>query len=161
MTDAPPLEPIDPNYDFATDPDGVTAADVDVNDVQLHALLDFQFGVDQEDSASELGLTLLINGALVTGRAIPYGRWLREYYAQLRMASQKLAEGIEAVFTDVNAEGKAIRDRRDTENRPNVAIKHIHMRDVIVRTGNVTLNVPLWRAELEHVDGWSLGAASV
>ncbi|GIG40498.1 hypothetical protein Cph01nite_22600 [Cellulomonas phragmiteti] len=142
-------------YAFDQDPDGFTRDDMlpadGILDIFLTAVLGYK------DTDASVGITVSIGGALVSGTAIPRGRWQQLWFDSMRAAAPGLTTALEPHFDrqlDATAE---VYDRRDKAGLPIPALKHLHLRDVTMWNTSQQVHLPIWRARLDRLDGWSIG----
>lgn len=128
------------------------------HDPRLEALVHIVNSVENGD----VGVTLFVNGCIVTGMLIGARMYLKEYARQWRgaMSDPEIAEEVERIIIDQGEE--SIRKLEAQESPPRNAF--IHLRNARYITGHVIAPQEgglLWRGRLSEVSGWSLGAISV
>lgn len=106
-------------------------------------------------AGARFGLTLLVDGATITGTVITP----EEYFELL---GQQLNEAWSRNADDPGDFRSALRqmvERGSTsEDSPRRHRQSIHLKDaVILGPGDQLSRVGLWRGSLDHVGGWSLG----
>ena len=150
-------------YDFSTDPDRVTLADVRAHDIYLDALLDMVVGpIDAHDNKDRwLSLTVTAGGVTVSGRAISPDAWAKKMESEVAKVHAGVAEGFTSFHETVSRLFDEMQERREKENRPQPTRRFLHMSDVTIfaNTG-APLRLPLWRGQLREVTSWTLGALS-
>lgn len=149
-------EPWDPE----NDPDGYTREDVQPKDIYLDTLLTFLIGSNDQGGGS-VGLTIQLNGSLVSGLAISRKAWLDATIASLTSAAgEGLGGPVGTVYNVINEKQLERYERRDSADLPTRRRDFIHMKDVRVTVGgaNEFYELPLWRGSLDDVTGWSLGS---
>jgi hypothetical protein len=156
-----------PDFPIPTDEE-IAASYKEPADGQLQSLIDWVNGTD-----TEMGITLMVGGLIVSGRLASSHRYFEEF-------ADQLVSGITIDFSDTPDEDPAesLRLIRETfampgkqvtsippERRP--APRFIHLRQPSFRTGIVTVNPSLpggkpawWRGRLARVDGFFLGQMS-
>ncbi|EED6225713.1 hypothetical protein XM82_004784 [Salmonella enterica subsp. enterica serovar Haifa] len=145
------------------DPDGFTLEDIRPKDWYLDTLLDLIVGPTDQNAGS-ISMTLQVGGAVVTGMVISRKEWIDTTVESLHKASgdsiQPLGDGIRKLYDFANSNTTERHDRRDAEELPLAARRFIHMRDVHITVGGAQdyFGLPLWRAPLADVSGWTLGA---
>lgn len=146
-------------WDPETDPDGYTWDEVEPKDWYLDTLLSLTLGVADDRLDSFMTLTVISNGAVVSGRAISRQAWVAGTIAQYEQAGVE-GSGISETFAKLNdGEAAEVKRRRDAE-LPILARRFLHMKDVRIGTGPnpATVRVPLWRGALSDITGWSPGS---
>ncbi|MCC3276388.1 hypothetical protein LJ753_10955 [Arthrobacter sp. zg-Y20] len=150
-------------YDFSTDPDRVTLADVRTHDIYLDALLDMVLGPIgvHDDNDRWLSLTVTAGGVTVSGRAIGPDTWAKKMESEVAKVHPGVAEGFTSLHENVSKLFDEMRRRREEENRPQTARRFLHMSDVTIfaNTG-APLQLPLWRGQMCEVSSWTLGTLS-
>ncbi|MFF2549100.1 hypothetical protein ACFVUY_41965 [Kitasatospora sp. NPDC058063] len=109
-------------------------------------------GVEHQDVAEDVVVTLAVDGTLVTGTVIPAGAWEDLYFRQVADADYY---GMRKVLREVIGHlDQAVEDgRRRRADDP----RFLHLKDVTVRSGRSARRLPAWRGPLAAVSGWSLG----
>ena len=121
----------------------------------------FILGPGHEESTGSFGLTLTVGGSVISGTVIPVMTWHRLWTEDIREQGARLiADGLEQVQATIVARAKFVDDQRELEERPRIARRFIHMRDVSIWTGTQRFDVPLWRGPMNAVTGWSMGSFS-
>lgn len=146
-------------YDFSTDPHGYTKEDVTGTDFYLDEILRASFG-DFNDVEGSIGLTFTLEGALVSGIAISAKMWSRLFAESLGAARPKFGDHFAELTDDMASRTKKALESRIAEDRPLAAFRFIHMRDVRISAGGGTHFLPLWRAQVSKVSGWSIGSSN-
>jgi hypothetical protein len=146
-------------YDFSTDPHGYTREDVLGVDFYLDEILRMSFG-NFNDSENTFGLTFTLDGALVSGIAISAKSWNRLMSESLGEAHSALGEHFAEMTGELAASSREVVQSRIDDDRPLAAYRFIHMRDVRITAGGITQFVPLWRAQVSKVSGWSIGSTN-
>ncbi|MBD8466783.1 hypothetical protein IFU30_10940 [Plantibacter sp. CFBP 8798] len=158
MTDATEEAPV--LHDYTNDPDGYTRKDIQAVDFMLQSFVAGAFGLEQEDTDASFGITLNVSGLVISGNAIPLGRWTRLTLEKVKPNSEVMAEAF-TMITDSMTEAVSKRFKRRTEaNLPTPYNKFLHLKDVTIFTPGETLQPDLWRVNVEHVTGWNLGMFS-
>lgn len=137
MTDVGTSEEISPHVRTDTVHDGVLEGIINV--------------IAGRDDASEtaLGITLLVQGAVVSGLLCSSSEWVN---AHRGLGASPDAEAFVEGF--VEALGGAPRpELRADQNR-----EFIHMKTVNIQAGGASFVCPAWRGRLSDVSGWSLGS---
>lgn len=121
------------------------------SDVILDIFLKVTLG--RKDSDSSAALTLTIGGLVVSGVVIPLGRWQSLWIQQLTEAAPMLGTALGNAFESLDGDDD---DDDDDDWRVN---SFVHMRDATIWSGGIRpINLPLWRGQLRHVTGWTLGS---
>lgn len=142
------------------DPDGLSREDVSPRDLPLYYLLSTTVGFD-DDKEGSFGITMSLGGQVVSGLVISRKAWLERMQQLVRdeAGAEALADGLGMMgdtIATVTAENKA---RREALNLPPATRQFIHLRDVrVYLPGGDNLDVKLWRADLKHLTGWTLGS---
>jgi hypothetical protein len=124
----------------------------DVHDPMLSTLLDTfgKYGVS-------IGLTLIVDGTIVSGTTIDRAEFLVSFARQLDKAwpSQKEAsQAWEKTFTELEP-------LSDEERELIRKMGWVHLKDAtVLGSDGRYYKIPLWRGLLTHVGGWSLGIPS-
>jgi hypothetical protein len=156
-----------PDFPIPTDEE-IAASYKEPADGQLQTLIDWVNGTE-----TELGITLMVGGLIVSGRLASSHRYFEEF-------ADQLVDGITITFTDepdtdptdslrLIRETFALPGKQMTSIPPDrrPAPRFIHLREPSFRVGTVTLNLSLpggrpawWRGRLARVDGFFLGQMS-
>ncbi|MGW3185443.1 hypothetical protein ACWDD9_39855 [Kitasatospora sp. NPDC001119] len=109
-------------------------------------------GVEHQDVAEGVVVTLVVDGVLVTGTLIPTVVWEDLYFRQVAEADYY---GMRKVVREVLGHlDQAVEDgRRRRVSDP----RFLHLKDVTVRSGRTARRLPVWRGPVAAVSGWSLG----
>lgn len=142
-------------YDFGGDPDGVTLEAVVPVDWALDLLLSTVFGDDPDTAGNSFGITVTFAGSVVSGLAIHSAEWERLWTQEVESSAPAVGQALHFALTTTRALTSRVRSRREEENRPNTAVKHLHLAEAVVFTGGQPLRVGLWRGRLDMVAGWS------
>lgn len=109
---------------------------------------------------SEISLTFQSKGATVSGTLISR----EQYLERLAVAFDNAGSPEMMQVAEMWQEDMLARDARDAERQANgggIASFHfLHMRDVVIYTGSVAVEMPLWRGTTEDITGWSIGKVS-
>jgi hypothetical protein len=115
-----------------------------------------------DSPSAEVGITLSVGGALVSGNLIGGPTYFKRQADAIRGVAngESLAEYFET-FGSAQYAGSENKDRLTLADLYN-SITFIHLSDVTVMLTNVpTVRLSLWRGRLAAVDGWSLGRLGV
>lgn len=143
------------SYDFKNDPHGFTREDMLPADGILDVFLASLLG--HEDTDAEVGVTISVGGSLISGVAIPRGRWQKLWFSSMREAAPALTDAIEPQFNKQLQATAALFVEREKQGLPIPALKFLHLRDVTMWQGSQKVHLPVWRARLDRLDGWSVG----
>lgn len=141
MTDESTVESTDETTD---DDDGRTYTKPVDSDLLLEVFADLAHDSDE----FELGLTLTVQGILVSGVLVSRRRWLDEMETLEPGKLSNLIDPIRNAF-----------DRRDAEVRP-VAFDFLHLIQTRMFVGGTVLPTNkdgIWRGRISEVSGWSWG----
>ncbi|WP_416875170.1 hypothetical protein [Kitasatospora sp. SC0581] len=109
-------------------------------------------GVEHQDVAEDIVLTLAVDGALVTGTVIPTAEWEDLYVRQVADADYYgMRKVVREVIGHLDQAVEGGRRRRAADPR------FLHLKDVTVRSGRSARRLSAWRGPLAAVGGWSLG----
>jgi hypothetical protein len=147
-------------YDFSADPHIMERADVTPQDFMLDDTLRTLHG-DKSNLDVEFNLTVIVDGAVVSGLAISNKKWADLTSALLNGVFPQLAEEFADSANFLRQANEDMVEQRAAEDRPRVPFKFIHMRDVTIHNGGGLIRFPLWRGKLSHVSGWSFGSTNV
>lgn len=142
------------------DPDGYTFEDVRPKDSYLQTILSFYTGMNDQGEGA-IGLTLQLNGSIVSGIAISRKAWIDGTVESLTTAAgSEMGEAVGSVFNLINDKHIERQEARDKADLPVRHREFVHMKDVRVTVGgaNDYYGLPLWRGSLDDVTGWSLGS---
>lgn len=146
-------------YDFSTDPHEAVRQDVIRHDFYLEESLRLLHG-NKNAGAGNFSLTLVIDGAVVSGIAISAGRWAELATEQWTGLSQQIGQAFGETVEFMAKGNEEIVSSREAEGRPPIAWNYIHMRDVTINPGPSAISFPLWRGKMRHISGWSLGSVN-
>ncbi|MEV4560048.1 hypothetical protein AB0K51_24075 [Kitasatospora sp. NPDC049285] len=109
-----------------------------------------RLGVQHTDEAVQV--TLIVPGAIVTGRIVTLDQWEHLMLKQLKQQSSALRN------VAGNAMG-ALDDRASEQERPrpDEDSPFIHLRDVTYRASGVEVPLPTWRGPITGLVGWTVG----
>jgi hypothetical protein len=129
-----------------------------VQDIYLTVLL--QMLDSDESNRSEISVTLMVGGSVITGNLISHGRWEEATRAVLTGVA---GDGASALVTMIDALREALPRSEEDDSVP---FNFLHLRDVHIVTnhaGSMNGIVPfaikrdLWRVQIAEVQGWTLG----
>ena len=147
--------PVTP-YDFDNDPDGLTKDDFgDDQDPLLQLLLWVVPG--QSDSGQSVGITVMVNGVVISGSAVSFAQWQKLWTAELTAASKPLRDGFEAVLKTWADESAALVERRDAADLPTPPSPFLHLSNAEIITGGFRRRLGLMRVRRARIDAWTLG----
>lgn len=130
------------------------------HDLPLHMLTKILHGA-HGDSDGEFGLTITSRGAVVSGLAISAAKWGNLLAQSLIDSGQDaLGEAMGTFLATNRSRQRSVALARVDRDLSEIVPGYLHFRSVTVFQGNQSLKLPLWRAQLESVDGWSLGVIS-
>lgn len=104
----------------------------------------------------EPGLTLTVNGTIVTGIVVGREKWFRE----MAEWADDLAAGSGVLPRTI---GEALEEAPHDDDVSPEEFTFIHMKDVRIFTGTVALphnTAFFWRGRLSQISGWALGTLS-
>jgi hypothetical protein len=147
------------------DPDGFTKDQLKAHDPALEALL-MLVVKGHRDNASPL--TVVTNGQVISGYAIPFEAWAEEIVTQMGpgWSDPEVRQRFTGAFTTVYggwaAKEKERSERRDAAKLPPVPSAYLHMRDVRIGGGSDrdSVTMQLWRGRIDAIDGWTIGKIS-
>lgn len=143
-------------YDFSTDPDNLTKSDVVPDDLILHLITSVLLSDDDSNSGT-IAMTLTIGGSIVSGSVIGANEWLTGTSAQLVTGNETIGKAFTDSFNLIKQTMSQTKARREAEGRPTAAPNYVHMKDVTINPGPNQIGLPLWRATLSDISGWTLG----
>jgi hypothetical protein len=119
-----------------------------------------------ERTGTEIAVTLMVGGSLVSGRIISGPNYLRRFADDLRTAFEsgghpEAGERIQQSVGDMAGELETeAREEKEEDAPPR---RHIHLDDanVFLARDALPIHVPYWRGKLEAVDAWVFGKAEV
>lgn len=119
-----------------------------------------------ERTGTEMAVTLMVGGLLVSGRIISGPNYLRRFAGDLRTAFEggghtEASERIHKTITDIAGELETeAREEKEQDASPR---RYIHLDDanVFLASDTPPIRVPYWRGKLEAVDAWIMGKADV
>lgn len=159
-TTGPEPEATRNDWDPSNDPDGYTHEDVQPKDIYLQTILGFYTGSNDQGEGA-IGMTLQLNGSIVSGIAISRKTWMDATIKSLTTAAgTEMGEAVSSVFDLINDKYIERHDKRDQADLPLRRREFVHMKDVRVTVcgANDSYGLPLWRGSLDDVTGWSLGS---
>ena len=117
---------------------------------------------DARANADTVTLTLIVNGAVVSGELLPASRWMKLVDEQLG-GSTFLGERAEALAEEARLAWVAndppaqpwTAERVKTTDRTS---QFVHLQNAQIVTGNGDYPPTLWRVRLTDVSGWCYGA---
>ncbi|MFJ4672838.1 hypothetical protein [Kitasatospora purpeofusca] len=107
-----------------------------------------RLGAASEHIESEVVVTLIVPGGLVTGTIVPAAAWEEKFLRGLDDYDLRRAVG---------AARDRIEENRDNGRRLPPDARFLHLRDVTYRDGRASHTLPLWRGPVAAVSGWTLG----
>ena len=130
---------------------------------------------------SQMGVTLMVKGAILTGTLVGEREYLRRVNDMFkRMARETLVKptkedldsideafGFDELLEDEYPEGEEGEDESDEVVMPETSpIRHLHLKDPVIIYPGSTLSfmdsaLPILRIRLATIDGWMLGRISV
>jgi hypothetical protein len=132
--------------------------DFSAKDFYLDTLIDFIAGPDNDAPDSSMSMTLTVNGTVVTGDLISAGRWAEQVLQSITDAVEPIGKAFRRVHEAATDFDKKRTAEREALDQPPIARRFVHLQSVQLNPGHPnTVNLPLWRAPLADVDGWTLG----
>ncbi|MFJ9846992.1 hypothetical protein ACIRYZ_42490 [Kitasatospora sp. NPDC101155] len=111
-----------------------------------------RLGADNPDVAAEdITVTLVLDGALVTGTVVSTEAWERLHLGQLGDQDYGLRRVVREALVHLDDAAEKGRRRREPDRR------FLHLRDVTYRSGRAAHTLPVWRGPVAAVSGWTLG----
>lgn len=114
-------------------------------------------------SPLEIGITLNIPGAMVSGTLISKYQYYDKYTAQIAEGFKKLdPELAQSFLSQISAGGKLTPE--DEKDVPASEYNFIHIKDAKVYSAGVpgdSVKAPLWRGRISEVAGFFLGVVQV
>ncbi|MFJ6770954.1 hypothetical protein ACIQOV_08300 [Kitasatospora sp. NPDC091257] len=106
---------------------------------------------NQDIAANNVTVTLVLDGALVTGTVVSTETWERLHLSQIGQHDPDLRRAVREALAHLDQAAEDGRRRRRPDPR------FLHLRDVTVRSGRTARRLPAWRGLLASVSGWSVG----
>ncbi|MBB1244145.1 hypothetical protein GL263_11330 [Streptomyces durbertensis] len=113
-------------------------------------LVDVAATVESQRS-NQMSLTVVANGAVITGRLAPEAVW-RERVAEILRDSEKLG-----VFSEVFAPPGATGERVDEEPAPAPTHLHFHVARILQGTLGIPETGGMYRVAIKDVSAWTVG----
>ncbi|WP_404870991.1 hypothetical protein ACI1MP_37720 (plasmid) [Kitasatospora griseola] len=111
-----------------------------------------RLGAEHQDvDARDVTVTLVLDGALVTGTVISTDTWERLHLRRLGDHDDTLRRVVRDAVGHLDQAAGEGRRRKDTDCR------FLHLRDVTYRAGRTAQALPLWRGPITAVSGWMVG----
>ncbi|HEY8491515.1 MAG TPA: hypothetical protein VIO14_11040 [Dehalococcoidia bacterium] len=115
----------------------------------------------------EMGVTLLVHGAVVSGRLMPAREYLTRLGDDLSAAAsqagtpevgEQIRTQLHAVADELYPQGAPSQEPGDEAEGP----AFIHLKDVVLvpADGRAGFRLPYWRGRVDAVDGWFFGQIS-
>ena len=164
-TPAPEAEAKKPRWSRKTDPDRAHRRDLTPHDLLLEDLLSLTIDVPG-GIENNIGVSLIVDGVLVMGSAIPREKWAELYVEQIRQATAMgesgtvLADGLEKLTKFRFEKGRETHDRRRNADLPTPAQRFLHLRDARVFTPGQHMDLELMRVQISSIASWGLGSHS-
>ena len=125
-------------------------------DQRLSAILDVVFGEDNSGKDGNIPLTIIADGATITGVVISEDAWVDLQIAQVE-GNDSFAEALR-VFQDSANQGRKERQEAQTDDEaPRSLRTKLHFRNATIITGSRPVELQGLRVDLKHVSAWSLG----
>ncbi|GMM94837.1 hypothetical protein [Microbacterium sp. MTN4-26] len=161
MTDAP-NEDTKPKYRIEDDPDEPDWSDLLSPDYGLEDVLDHTLGAGDEAEDAEISLTIVLQGVLVSGRAITRRAWVDGMTAIGGDKEGSVANALKKLWSSEIDAGKKMRARREAAELPQYARRHVYMKDtqILPAGGSSIVNAGFFRARISEIGGWTLGVAA-
>lgn len=110
----------------------------------------------------EMGMTLHVNGQVLTGKLISGATFWAESAAELRERTAGPVEVIEALASSMDRVADEYRedygdDARDADGEPMWSFVHLRDTRTLTPEGPIPASGALWRGRLASIDGFSLG----
>jgi hypothetical protein len=109
-----------------------------------------RLGAESEHIGAAVTVTLILDGALVTGTVISPTEWEDRFLWQLQEEDNDLRRAVRVALRHL--EDAAEKGRRREPDR-----RHVHLGDVIYRAGRASHILPIWRGPVTAISGWTLG----
>lgn len=117
-----------------------------------------------ENAGIEMGVTVSLNGQLITGRVISGEKYVAALAESMKSAnvtgSATPRDDLGSIMSEAFEGFKAVYSKTDQGGPHSVQRTFLHMQDVKILAGNRVLNSGLWRIDLSKVGGFSLSTLS-
>lgn len=125
------------------------------SDHDLHFALDTYLGYQDQQDEGALSLTLVANGAVISGTAINRSRWLQIHRHPFDLDERSMAvfDDEEKFVTELQQRRKAVREELEVPPTPRT---FINLKDVTVRNGSDVLSLPAMRVYVDSISAWSM-----
>jgi hypothetical protein len=159
----PEAEPDKPKWSRKIDPDRARRKDLIAHDLLLEDLLSLTIEVPGGKD-NNIGISLIVDGVLVMGSAIPREKWGELYVAQIREATALgdggtvLADGLEKLTNFRFEKSRETYERRKSVDLPTPAQRFLHLKNVLIFTPGEHQTMPLMRVQISSIASWSLGS---
>ncbi|MFD8483616.1 hypothetical protein [Kitasatospora sp. NPDC059673] len=111
-----------------------------------------RLGAEHQDvDARDVTVTLVLDGALVTGTVISTDTWERLHLRRLGDHDDALRRVVRDAVGHLDQAADEGRRRQDIDRR------FLHLRDVTHRAARTLHTLPLWRGPITAVSGWMVG----
>lgn len=129
-------------------------------DMRLSTILDLVFDVDDSGKDSNIPLTVVADGAVVTGVVISEDAWADIQVSQVEERNPKFAEALRIIQNGaIEGRHKRHAEQKDSED-PRPLRTKLHFRTATVVTGGNDVILEGLRVDLKRVTAWSLGDVS-
>jgi len=144
------------------DPDGFTTDELTARDPALEVLLQLNVKGHRNNASP---LTVMMNGQVISGFAIPFEAWAEEIVTQMGIGwadpevRRMMTDAYTTVYGGWAAKERARKERRADAELPPVPSAYLHMRDVRIGVGSdrEAVTMQLWRGRIDAIDGWTIG----
>ncbi|WP_409141924.1 hypothetical protein [Cellulosimicrobium sp. RS] len=127
------------------------------SDFYLGLLLDSILGRDSDSIDGSIQLSVIAQGAVVTGKAVSRRAWnelfIEGVAGRNEDARAELAKSLAAVDEHV-AQSRAHREQHGLPDPPH---RYLHFAESTVHVGPSTLQKGAWRVRVDQISGWCLG----
>lgn len=126
-------------------------------DVRLSNLLDLAFGIDDDHRDGQISLTVVTDGAVISGLAVSEDAWAEAQASDVEASSPEFAESLRIVQkASVDVRAHQIKAKKDSED-PGALRTELHFAKATIVTGGTNFVTHGMRVDLKHVSAWSLG----
>jgi len=129
-------------------------------DIRLSSILDLTFDLDDSNTDGKLSLTVVADGAVISGTVISEDAWAEAQAIKSEANSPKFAAALR-VLQDGAVEGRAKRNADAANSDEHRALRtKIHFDNASIIMGGTTVTTNGLRVDLKHVSAWMLGEMS-
>jgi hypothetical protein len=130
-------------------------------DPRLTSMLKLVFGVDLESEDGSIGLTVVVDGQMISGDVVSQAAWAKLQAESVEKASEYMAKSLVAFQELWEEQATAIRAEESENSLLKKQVRYLHFRGPKVHNhGGLPVTLGPTRVDLRNVSAWSVGSVN-